>query len=83
MALQQGLHVRPSALRNGLNLSDHSTAPGDKDSLAPVFDGVEQLCKIPRSLGRADLRHKIRLSDCLGSETRSNRSATNHWRLKS
>src|SRR5674476_142077 len=63
MTFQERLHVRPQAVSDRLDMGHGPATANNRYPLALVLDGVEQLCKIPCSIGCTDLSHKIRLSD--------------------
>lgn len=63
MPSEQLLHVRPVALRHRRQACDGLASPDDREALASVLDGVEEVGKTPRRIGRCDLGHPIRLSD--------------------
>lgn len=63
MPSEQLLHVRPVALRHRFQACDCLASPDDREALASVLDGVEEVGEAPCRIGRCDLGHPIRLSD--------------------
>lgn len=63
MPPQECLGVRSTASAERFQLSDRLASTNDDELLAPVLDGVEHVGEVASRVGRADLRHKVRLSD--------------------
>jgi hypothetical protein len=60
---EQGLDIGAPTGADRVELGDDLAPADDSKALASVLDRVEEVGEVPRGVGRAHLRHAIRLSD--------------------
>ena len=63
MTAQQCLDVDAQTAVHRFEVRDGLASPHDREVLASMLDGVEEIGKVPGCVGRGYLRHAIRLSD--------------------
>jgi len=63
MTAQHRLHVFPKASIHGLEMCDRLSSPDDREVLAAMLDGVEEIREVPSCVRSRYIRHIIRLSD--------------------
>ena len=69
MASKHGLNVSARSRADRVDSGDDFAPPYDREPLAAVLYGVEDVGEVPGRIGRADLGHEIRLSD-IDADTR-------------
>lgn len=63
MATEHGLDLTSETTAHGLQMSDRSAAPHDREPFAVMLDRVQEVREPPGGVGGGDVRHRIRLSD--------------------
>ncbi len=63
MAPQDGLDVCASTAAHGFEVRHRTASSHDGESLASMFDRIEQIGEVACRIGRGYLGHTIRLSD--------------------
>jgi hypothetical protein len=63
MASQYGVDFGACAWIDGIELGHDLASAHDRETLASMLYGIEDVREVPRCVGRAHLRHGIRLSD--------------------
>lgn len=79
MPLEKGLHVRPEAMCDRLDVSHGSTAADNRNPFSLVLDGVEQLRKVSRCISGTDFCHEIILSDTAVRGRRHKNELSGQW----
>ena len=63
VAAQERFDLDSLTRLGGVELGDDLAAAHDREVLAAVLDGIEQVGEVAGGVGGTDLRHEIRLSD--------------------
>lgn len=63
MPAQQRLRIGSQSRLGRFEVGDRLPPSHDCEVLAPMFDSIQEVGEVAGRLGRADVRHKIRLSD--------------------